>query len=73
MHRLIFASHSVGHFDSSMVELRITQLQSSLECAEQITSHMHRLVFASHSVGHFDSSMVELRITQLQSSLKCAE
>ena len=35
-------SHSAGHFDSSMVELRITQLQSSLQCAEHITSHMHR-------------------------------
>ena len=35
-------SHSAGHFNSTMVELRITQLRSSLACAEQITSHMHR-------------------------------
>lgn len=36
-------SHSAGHFTSSMVELRITQLTSSLLCAEQITCHLHRI------------------------------
>lgn len=35
-------SHSAGHFNSNMVELRITQLQDSMSCVEHIASHINR-------------------------------